>query len=550
MPQDQLRLEIHGVRDSGGGPKCSVLAWRESGTTPLYSDRIAPGNCEDRRRYLKGLNQKMAGALTKAGLEQLDATLIELSLQATTIAGERAEVKARDRDAAAITSTQGQPLVFADPDPWPDPVDGAELLEGISALVTRHAIVPAGAADALALWIAHTYLMNAWWVSPFCTIHSPLKGCGKSTLLKIAAALVHRPLSTTNMSAAALFRVVQLAHPTLLMDEAQAWIDDTKSEFTGILQGSHYRQGATVIRVEESSGKIGVVTFDTWTPKLIALVGHLPDMMMDRSIVIRMRRKRPAETIVRLRERSWVDDMRPWRERLRRFANDHEDELAHLELDAPKGLRDRAADNWSALLAIAHVAAGEWPARAARAANGLSGGGESTEDSPGLALLADVREIFHEIAPDPSISSAQLVERLNTLEERPWADRRRGQGVSTAWVARQLGEFDVPSPVQIRPSITRKQVRGYYRHWFTEPWDRYLSVSTVSQCHNPNEIGDESAISRCHTAESVTLPKTADPSTNPGRCDAVTPSTPKQGGLPGVVPFSDPGTRDVEELEL
>src|SRR5207247_4814056 len=50
---------------------------------------------------------------------------------------------------------QGHALTLRDPDPWPDPVDGAELLDEIAATFARFVVLPEGAADALALWTLH-----------------------------------------------------------------------------------------------------------------------------------------------------------------------------------------------------------------------------------------------------------------------------------------------------------------------------------------------------------------------------------------------------------
>lgn len=137
------------------------------------------------------------------------------------------------------------------------------------------------------------------------------------------------------------------------------------------------------------------------------------------------------------------------------------------------------------------------------------------------------------------IASSALVERLNKLEDRPWADKRRGSGVSAAWVAKQLAEFDIPPPARIRFSASGQQLRGYFRHWFADAWDRYLAAAAdfeVSQCHSGNNDGPESSDSKCHTAESVTPAKTAISSITAGVVTHVTLATPKQALLVADAP--------------
>ncbi len=49
----------------------------------------------------------------------------------------------------------GQFYDFDDIEPWPDPVDGARLLDALVNTLDRHMALPAGAADAVALWVLH-----------------------------------------------------------------------------------------------------------------------------------------------------------------------------------------------------------------------------------------------------------------------------------------------------------------------------------------------------------------------------------------------------------
>ena len=105
-------------------------------------------------------------------------------------------------------------------EPWPDPVDGAGLLDALTDVLRRFAVLPQWAPEALALFGLHTYAFSLRDFSTYVGIESPEKRCGKTTLLGILGKLVHRPVMAANISSPAFFRVIQEMQPTLLIDEA------------------------------------------------------------------------------------------------------------------------------------------------------------------------------------------------------------------------------------------------------------------------------------------------------------------------------------------
>src|SRR5271169_6937669 len=84
----------------------------------------------------------------------------------------------------------------------------------------------------------HTHAIDAADVSPRLAITSPEKRCGKTTLLHLLRALVARPLPTANMTTATLFRAIQAAQPTLLIDEADTFIGGADNMRAALLHGS------------------------------------------------------------------------------------------------------------------------------------------------------------------------------------------------------------------------------------------------------------------------------------------------------------------------
>src|SRR5580700_10146043 len=134
------------------------------------------------------------------------------------------------------------------PEPWPDPVDATALLDEIAALLRRFVVLPSWGADTVALWALHTYAFPHRDVSVYLGIESPEKRCGKTTLLSVLAELVHRPVVAANISSPAFFRVIAESRPTLLIDEADTFLQGN-DELRGILKSGDHRKTAYVVRV-------------------------------------------------------------------------------------------------------------------------------------------------------------------------------------------------------------------------------------------------------------------------------------------------------------
>ena len=334
------------------------------------------------RAVLEGRLRRLAVSLR--GSDSLRVAVVRDAL-ITQLRAAKIRTAAAIVDAALKVETtasddhQGTPLLLADVEPWPDPVDGAGVLDEVVRTIRRFIVLPTHGAVALALWILHTDLMDTWWLSPLAVATSPTRRCGKTALLTVVLELVHRPLVASNISPAALFRAVEKYQPTLFLDEGETWLK-ANEERHGIVNAGHARRTAMVIRTVGDDHE--PATFSTWCAKFIALIGELPDTLMDRAIVIEMRRKTAGELVERLRLDQLPDICDPLRQRLARWAVDHADGVAAIDPEVPTGLHDRAVDNWRPLLALSDALGGEWPARARAAARSLAGGGHPRRPAP------------------------------------------------------------------------------------------------------------------------------------------------------------------------
>ncbi len=390
------------------------------------------------------------------------------------------QVKKLRASAGGPSEAGGTAVLFTDPEPWPHPVAGAELLNEIAVTVRRFMVLPDRVADAAALWTLHAWAHDSFRVSPVLAISSPEKRCGKTTLLTILQHVAPRPLPAANITAAALFRAVEKWRPTLLIDEADTFLRDS-DELRGVLNSGHTRETACVIRTVGDDHDPRA--FSTWAPKAIALIGKLPPTLHDRAIEVRLKRKIPGEQVERLRaDRSDFEDVR---RRCARWVADHAG-LRDADPDVPGGLNDRAADNWRPLLAIAVAAGGAWPELARKAIPALVDP-EDSDDASGIMLLDDLRVLF--AARGARLLSAVIAETLAGMEHRPWPEWHHEKPITPRQIAWLLRPFGI-QPKTIRTANDR--AKGYEVEQFADAFARYLPLirDTVTTLENEGVSGN------------------------------------------------------------
>jgi putative DNA primase/helicase len=367
--------------------------------------------------------------------------------------------------AAKQTKGRGRPLVFEARKPWPQSVDGDALLDELVSTCRSYVVMPEPAARAVALWIIHTYVFLAVMITPRLELKSPQKRCGKSTLLTIIGCLASRAMGTANISAAALYRTVEQAQPTLLVDEADTFLGENE-ELRGVLNAG-YMRGGQVIRTIGDDHEPRV--FSCWSPVAVATIRKLPDTIEDRAIAIVMTRRLQTEPVTRLRL-DRLSQLAPLASKIQRWADDNVAAIEAADPEIPDSLNDRAADCWRVLLAIADCIGGEWPQRARTAAVLLSSDNDDIE-TVGTQLLADLRDLFAEKKQD-EVFSSEIVDALGAMEERPWAEwGRRREPITKTQLARLLAHF------KIRPTGIHRgsqHAKGYARAAFDDAFARYL----------------------------------------------------------------------------
>lgn len=357
--------------------------------------------------------------------------------------------------------------------------DGAAVLDAVEAFHRRFNVFPSEAAyTAVVLWDAHTHLLDTFESTPRIAFLSPEPGSGKTRALEIIETLTPRPMLTTDVSPAALFRSVcdPDARPTVLFDE----IDTTfgpkaagNEDLRGLINSGHRRSGV-VLRCVGDGNTQTVQPFPVYAALAMGGLGDLPDTIMSRSVIIRMRRRAPNEQVEPYRERIHKAEGHKLRERLATWAGTVREKLEGAWPELPEGISDRPADVWEPLLAVADAAGGHWPERARAACVQLVTAAKANDKgSVGIRLLADLQDIF---GGAERMLSSELLSKLAELDDAPWADLD-GKPITARALAKMLGDYVNADNDPIKPrnikTGPKSSAKGYYAADLADAWLRY-----------------------------------------------------------------------------
>jgi Protein of unknown function (DUF3631) len=355
----------------------------------------------------------------------------------------------------------------------------AQILDGVHDFLDRFVIYPSKEAhDAHVLWIAHTHVMEAWESTPRIAFLSPEPSSGKTRALEVAELLVPNPVEAINVTPAYLFRKVgdDNAKPTILFDEIDTIFGPKakeNEEIRGLLNAGH-RRGAVAGRCVVHGTQVLTEEIPAFCAVALAGLGWLPDTILSRSVIIRMRRRAPHEKVTPFRRRVFAKEGNSLRDRLAAWGVGAITEMTEARPTMPDGIEDRNADVWEALLAIAEAAGEDWPDRAQRAAVALVAAAGEREPSLGIRLLSDLRDIFEKAKAD-QMTTAVILERLHAIAEAPWSDLK-GRPLNDRGLAFRLREYGVRSKNLSTGGEYGPRPKGYTRSDLHDVWERYLPL--------------------------------------------------------------------------
>ncbi|MCZ2809601.1 MAG: hypothetical protein O2V44_09630 [Candidatus Bathyarchaeota archaeon] len=136
------------------------------------------------------------------------------------------------------------------------------------------------------LWDIGTYFHHLFNTYPYLYIGG-VKRCGKTKVLTLHSCLSHNAFFSNNMSASSIYRLIQNARGTLLIDETEKLsssrhMSERTLEYRSILLAG-YKRGGKCYRVEKTRQDVlQPKAFEVYGPKALANIQGLEDVLEDR----------------------------------------------------------------------------------------------------------------------------------------------------------------------------------------------------------------------------------------------------------------------------
>jgi hypothetical protein len=223
-------------------------------------------------------------------------------------------------------------------------------------------------------------------------------------------------------------------------------------------------------------GTAKLAEFRVFCPKLLAGIGSLPTTVADRSVPIRLQRRKRSEQVARFINRDVKPLAEPLKARVETWTKANVEQLRQARPPMPEEINDRMQEGCECLVAIAdELGVGE----KVRVALVKLLEEERVDDVQTfrLRLLTDLRAIFEKREADQGsavigIRSTDLLKALTVDDDSQWR-HYYGRGLNAHDLSSLLGHFNV-GPKQIK--IDGENQKGYRRDELNELWERYLDA--------------------------------------------------------------------------
>jgi len=141
----------------------------------------------------------------------------------------------------------------------------------------------------LTLWAIGTYFYTMFPAYPYLALNGP-KNSGKSTVMRVLQPLAFNMITTSDPTGPSMFRLIHQTSCTVGIDEAERYQNPKDPGMQQIRQllNSGYKQGMPAIRV--TGDDLKPQAFDVYSPKILAAIMGLEDILASRCIAIPMRR--------------------------------------------------------------------------------------------------------------------------------------------------------------------------------------------------------------------------------------------------------------------
>lgn len=320
----------------------------------------------------------------------------------------------------------------------------------------------------IALWCAHTYVVEQTYSTPRLQVDAIMRGSGKTTVLEHLNHLAHHPVQAAAISSPALLtRMVSKGTRTILIDEVDRSLNPNKPGVDDLIAilNSGYKQGATrPVLVPGKNGEWDVEEMPTYSP--VAMAGNAPHLPEDtRSRSIRVLLMPDVEGTVEPSDWEDIeDDAGQLRIELADAMHAGRNLVKQARPELPNGCIGRMREKWNPLARVAHVAGGNWPGIVAELiTNDIQEAEMERQD--GLANLPKSVQLIHDLSEiwqaENFIQTSQILSRLQTQFPHRWSTQSpTGKNLTAQGMGRMLSQMKIYS------SKDEKDKRGYYRNQF------------------------------------------------------------------------------------
>lgn len=387
------------------------------------------------------------------------------------------------------------------------------VLDLIEGFLTRYIAYPdEHSSVAHTLWIMHTYFTGSGWsslgTSPRLAFLSATPGCGKTRCLEVTELLVGGEPVFGTATGAVLVRLLgkhekqvekgELSNdeplPVLLYDEAEKLYhrEADNAEMVSVLNRG-YRRGQREYKCAANTNE--PEKFPCFCAAAITSTKPLPDAVLTRSIIIRIKKRLSTEHVDPFRHDYAVQETKPIREDISDWISAHgRDVLRAIGENVP--VVDREAEIWEPLLAVADAAGGDWPARSREACLFFCSRIGAERENDELRLLVDCKEVFGDSF---RLSSELLIQHLVNLPDTPWRDSRC-EPIKPRKLASMLKPFGI-EPLRWKEGGV--SMRGYYAADFADPWARHIQNATTVSADAPDTALKDKAVSGAGSVSGV-----------------------------------------------
>ena len=343
------------------------------------------------------------------------------------------DVEVLREEFAELRGEEEEKIKCSEVEPWDEPVDTRELLDGVTTQFGRYIIVHDRViAPIVPLWICFAWCFEIAAFSPLLVFESADSGEAKTAASKVVASLTPRAYIIVEPTGPAFYRFVDRVRPTLIIDDADRLLP-RRPDLAHIINAS-WTRGVPIPRVDASGN---VHLFDPFCPKVlngIDLLAHLAPATRTRCITIKLLPKLEDEEVADHRHADRDENFIVLRRKLLRWSLDNMAVLDNANPEMPEGFFSRLRDNYHLLFAIADLAGGDWPKRARAAASKLAH--EHNTPSLGKRLLAILFDLT--IKHRTTLFTSAQLEQLVPAESDEFVNYKNGHPINKYQIAALL----------------------------------------------------------------------------------------------------------------